>query len=232
VLFRSNALRYRLKESRSMALENQTPERSQLGTALAALIGLESAPQALPLRSWLGIARRVVERRKSAADLTASLTRYLGVPVRLVPLVGAWRNIEACDRTTLGRANHTLGQRTVLGSRVWDQAARIRLVIGPLDYALFRRLLPPLPQQPGDTLYEGLVALVRLLTDRRHDCEISLEVKAETVGDSNLTAAAGEGGNTGLRLGATAWLTRPHDAPHAEYLIPAYGPVMTAEARA
>lgn len=230
---RLNVLRYRLKESRSMALENRAPEHSQLGTALAALIGLGAVPAALPLRSWLGIAAHLGERRKSTAGLTSSLSRYLGVPVRLVPLVGAWRDIAACDRTTLGRGNHALGSRTVLGRRVWDQAARIRLVIGPLDDALFRRLLPPLPGQAGDPLFEGLVALVRMLSDRRHDCEVRLEVRPETVGESNLTASpmSGEGLNTGLRLGATAWLNRPNAAPHAEYLIPAYGPVVVEETR-
>lgn len=245
---RLNALRYRLKESRSMALENRAPEHSQLGVTLSALCGLDAAsPAALPRRAWLGIASHVVERRKSAAGLISSITRYLGVAVRLTPLIGAWRDIAACDRTTLGRGNHALGSRTVLGSRMWDQAARIRLVIGPLDDVLFRRLLPPLPGQAGDPLFEGLVALVRMLGDRRHDCEIRLEVRPETVGESKLTADAGigpqavppttltgasaRGANTGLRLGATAWLNRPNAAPHAEYLIPAYGPVVVEEAR-
>lgn len=243
---RLNALRYRLKESRASGLNNLAPERSQLGARLTALVGLGghgrvgAAPE-LPARSWLGIAGHLADSRKSAAGLTRVLARYLGAPVRLTPLVGAWRDIEVDDRIQLGRRNHALGQRSVLGNRVWDQSARIRLNIGPLEHARFRRLLPPLPGGKPDRLFLGLVALTRMLTARRHDCEIRLEVKAETVGQSVLTANPdGVDGATpapeparndaGLRLGETAWLDRPRadDAPRADYLIPAFGPVGAA----
>jgi type VI secretion system ImpH/TssG family protein len=236
---RLNALRYRLKESRACGLNNLAPQDSQLGTRLASLVGLTAAAPALPMRSWLGIAGPLGDSRKSPSGLTRALARYLGAPVKLVPLIGAWREIEAEDRIALGRRNHHLGQRSVLGRRVWDQTARIRLVIGPLDHAVFRRLLPPLPGQTADSLFQGLVALTHMLTARRHDCEIRLEVKAETVGKSRLTGLAlaaamepGRGGqavadNTSLRLGETAWLDRPRaeTAPRADYLIPAFGPV-------
>lgn len=228
---RLNVLRYRLKESRACGLNNLPPASSQLGTRLAALAGLDHAAPQLPARAWLGIAGHLSERRKSAAALTRVLARYLGTPVRLIPLVGAWRDIEADDRMALGTRNHALGTRSVLGERIWDQCARIRLRIGPLEHARFRRLLPPLPGQPADRLYLGLVALVRMLTGRRFDCEIHLDVRAETVGESVLTArpgpaaeASGERNDAGLRLGETAWLKQPRagDAPHADYLIPAF----------
>ncbi|MBU1664479.1 MAG: type VI secretion system baseplate subunit TssG [Gammaproteobacteria bacterium] len=246
---RLNALRYRLKESRACGLNNLAPAASLLGGQLAALIGLGhgAAVPELPLRSWLGIAGLLADDRKSAASLTRVLALYLGAPVRITPLIGAWRDIEPCDRMGLGQHNHALGQRSVLGGRVWDQTARVRLAIGPLDHAQFRRLLPPLPGQAGDPLFLGLVALTRMLLGRRHDCEIRLLVRAETVGASVLTASpvggssvapsppapppVGEGRNTGrntagLRLGETAWLDRPHaaDVPRADYLIPAFGP--------
>ncbi len=240
---RINALRYRLKESRASGLNNLPPERSQLGTRLAALSGFgcgDAAPE-LPLRSWLGIAGHLADSRKSAAALTRVLARYLGAPVRLTPLVGAWRDIEADDRVALGRRNHALGRHSVLGERVWDQSARVRLNIGPLEHAQFRRLLPPLPGKPADRLFLGLVALTRMLTARRFDCEIRLEVKAETVGKSVLTANPADAASgappqaearndAGLRLGETAWLARPRaaDLPRADYLIPAFGAVGAA----
>jgi len=243
---RLNALRYRLKESRACALNNLAPARSLLGTRLAALVGIGEAVPGLPMRSWLGIASLLADSRKSAAGLTRVLSRYLDAPVRLTPLIGAWRDIEAGDRMALGRHNHALGQLSVLGSRIWDQTARVRLAIGPLDHAQFRRLLPPLPGKEGDRLFLGLVALVRMLTARRHDCEIRLLVRAESVGKAVLTAwpagnsgvapsppaplpggEEGEYNDAGLRLGETAWLDRPRgeDAPRADYLIPAFGPV-------
>lgn len=252
---RLNLTRYQLKESCTPGLNNRAPEDALLGRRLAALCGLgetaEAAPagrrpglpdapaatpsegRPVPLRSLLGIAGLLTDCRRNASGLTRVLARYLGAPVELTPFVGAWRPIEDADRMTLGRRNHGLGQGAVLGTRVWDQQARVRLTVGPIDYSLFRRLLPPRPGQRPDVLHLGLVELVSVLLNRRHDCEVRLEVRPETVGESVLTArptagAADAGRNeAGLQLGESAWLGSPRSEarPAAEFLIPAFGEV-------
>jgi len=232
---RLNLNRYRLKESRTPALNNLPPEQSTPGRQLTALCGLSAPRGALPLRSLLGIAGLLSDCRRSAAGLTRVLSRYLGAAVQFTPFIGAWSPVEEDDRMALGRRNHGLGQSAVLGRKVWDQRARVRLTVGPLDHSLFRRLLPPRPSELGDKLHQGFVELVRLLLSRRHDCEIRLEVRPETVGESVLTASprrtpTEDGQNdAGLLLGETAWLRRPgQEARHtAEFLIPAFGEVTT-----
>lgn len=219
---RLNLLRYRLKESRAPGLNNLAPARSRLGQALAALAGHPERDAALPQRSWLGIAGLLAARRKSGGGLAAAVSRYLGAPARLISLVGAWRDIEPRDRMQLGRRNHALGRSAVLGSRVWDQTARVRLVIGPLDHADLLALLPARPGCPAQRPHLGLVALVRMLLDRRLDCEIRLEARAASVPATRLRAAPHD--PAAPRLAQTAWLARPRqeDAPAAEFLIPAF----------
>lgn len=236
---RVNATRYRIKEGRTPALNNLAPEKSMLGVRITALAGLgehaeggkDPAP-GLKLRSLLGIAGLLTDCRRSGASLVRVLSRYLGAPVVLTPFVGAWHALEKSDLTELGKNNHALGRGTVLGRRVWNQQARVRLDVGPIDHALFRRLLPPGPDQTPDVLHQGFVALVRLLLHGRHDCEVRLAVKPQSVGRSVLTAAprpvpAGTADNdAGLRLGETAWLRRPSETaqPVSEFLIPAHAP--------
>ncbi len=239
---RLNLVRYRLKESCTPGLNNLLPEESLLGRRLASLCGLSDfeKSEALPLRSLLGIAGFITDCRRNAVALTRTLSRYLGVPVRLTPFVGAWRTVEEDDRIALGRRNNALGRGAVLGCRVWDQQARVRLTVGPMDYDLLCRLLPPGEGSKPDTLHQGFVELVGMLLNRWNDCEVHLEVRAETVGKSVLTtnpASEGAGINRrGLLLGETAWilsgimptnlpitLQRGDTVRVAEFLIPAFG---------
>ena len=255
---RLNALRFRLKQGRVPALENYPPERTDVGRGLAALCGQTGVaaadPAPIPPRQWLGLAAYLTDCRKSGSGLIRVVSRYLGVPVALVPFIGAWRPIEAADQLRLGRANHALGCSTVLGNRVWDQQARIRLEIGPLDHALFRRLLPPpaVPPRRSSVLdifrrpagapdpeawrpHHGLTALVRRLLNGRLDCVVRLYADPASIGPARLSARprplplAGGDNDAGLYLGETAWLgqPRPADVPWAEFLIPAQGEVTT-----
>ena len=61
-------------------------------------------------------------------------------------------DLPANSRLELGRTpvTGTLGQSAVLGARVWDRQSKFRLVLGPLGFADYERLLPG-----GDTLREA-----------------------------------------------------------------------------
>ncbi|HVK94129.1 MAG TPA: type VI secretion system baseplate subunit TssG, partial [Noviherbaspirillum sp.] len=196
----------------------------------------------LPRRAWLGLAGLLANCRRSAPVVVQVLTLFLGAKVTITQLVGAWQNIERDDRIALGRRNHQLGRQSLLGRRVWDQQARVRLDVAPLDYAQFSLLLPPNKLErlarrhakavtPSTASYfDGFLALLRLLLDRLHDCEVHLQVNTATVPASHLTARPqGEGGYRGLRLGQTAWLSAAAEASSApqavrkvSYVVPAY----------
>ena len=109
---------------------------------------------------------------------------------------GGGQAITPPIRSHLGTANSRLGSEAVLGSRVWDQQARIELVIGPLGYARFCALLP------GGDEHPRFVALLRYLTDRQADCLVRLKLAPEQTPQPLLHGNA----ERGMRLGYSAWL--------------------------
>lgn len=214
---RLNILRYQFREALNISLNSQAPAETPLAKAMASLIGLSTPGLAsqLPLhpRVWLGLAGLLANERKSASTVVHVLSLLLHTQVRLIPLIGAWRAIESGDRTVLGKSNLQLGRQTVLGKRIWDQQARIRIAIGPIDYRSLCRLLPP---SLGDTrgrdsteltlenssYFERFESMLALLLDRQVDAEIELHVSNATLPLPRLTAGRGHR----WRLGQTAWL--------------------------
>lgn len=230
---RLNLLRFQLKARQTPGLNNARPEQTPHAYYLAALMGLgqpELAAQVpLPQRAWLGLAGLLSNCRKSASTVTHVLSLFLSVPVKLEQQVGAWQTIEADDRIALGRHNHRLGQQSLLGRRVWDQQARVRLIVAPLPYKRFCLLLPPNGASGATPYFDAFEALLRLLLDRLCDCEVQLQALSKTIPASTLTALPepATGGYRGLRLGQTAWLKSKDRAPapparRATYLVRAF----------
>jgi type VI secretion system protein ImpH len=211
---RIHVLRHDLKMRALRALDGASPAQTRYAGQLAALMGMalpaQQAQMPLPMRAWLGLAGLLANSRKSAIVIGRILSAYLGVGARLEPLVGAWRDIETTDRLALGRHNHALGQRSLLGRRTWDAHAGVRLIVDRLPYAVCCALLPLREQTNADgqapgTAHRGLVAMIHLLLDRHFDCEVCLNIDPDTVPPSSLRPGAGSE-YRGLRLGHTAWL--------------------------
>lgn len=217
---RINVLRFQLKARQTLALNNALPADTAHARYLAAVMGMAhpklAAQIPLPPRAWLGLAGLLGNARRSAFAVARVLSDYTGVRVEVEELVGAWQAIEPEDRLALGRRNHRLGRRTVLGRAVRDPQARIRLHIAALAFDDFCRLLPPNaaerrlpPQTEADdapAAYTGFVALIRLLLDRQCDCEVLLATGSAGIPPRRLSTAPDAGRHQGLRLGQTAWL--------------------------
>lgn len=222
---RMNVLRFQLKARQTPALNHLPPEETAHARYLASLMGMGqtelAAQMPLPRRAWLGIAGLLSNSRRSEFTVTHVLSLFLGAQVKLEQMVGAWQRIEPDNRIALGLRNHRLGQQSVLGRKVWDQQARVRLIVAPLDYDAFCMLLPPneaerrmyeesgaLDEPESVPTFHRFVALMRFLLDRQCDCEVRLQAIGHTVPPSRLTAMAKPraGGYWGLRLGQTAWL--------------------------
>jgi type VI secretion system protein ImpH len=78
----------------------------------------------------------------TAAGLTTLAAWVLGAPVEVEQCVPRSVRIDAADRSRLGRAGSTLGRAMVLGEQVLDRSSTCRLIVGPLEYAEVRALLP------------------------------------------------------------------------------------------
>jgi predicted component of type VI protein secretion system len=65
--------------------------------------------------------------------------------------------------------------------------------------------------------FTGFVALMRMLLDRQCDCEVQLQADPATVPPRIMSAAPRGNREGGLRLGQTAWLSRPDGSSAASY---------------
>lgn len=216
---RLNVLRFEGKSRQTLGLNTLPPAETPHAHYLAALMGMgrpELAAQVpMPRRAWLALAGLLGNCRKSTPVLAHVLSLYLGAKVTPTDFTGGWQSIEEDDRIALGRRNHGLGRSIVLGRRVWDEQARLRLEVAPLDYARFCQLLPPNERErlqigtgndDADSAYfHSFVTLLRILLDRQCDCEVRLSVRAETIPPSAMQSRAGEN-YRGLRLAQSAWL--------------------------
>ncbi len=250
---RANLVRYQFKQALTPGLNDKAPGETEMAHCLASLVGLANANLAaqvpLPARGWLGIAGLLANRRKQASTIVDVLSVALGAKVSLTEYVGAWLDIDERERCALGRRNHRLGQTCVVGRRVWDQHARLRLDIHAVDYDALRRLLPPLPSQPpaasgkadprhaghdaaGESDYAMLSGLVKLLVDRLADCEIVLHVKTDSIAPRPLPQPARRDDFTSMRLGHSAWLAgtpaQRQETRPVRYLISTYNSVEAA----
>lgn len=101
------------------------------------------------------------QRTLPAPQLQRLLQRYLGVAVEVEPFVGRWYRIPDEGRTHLGlgleQSGGLLGRSAVVGERVWQRNLRVRLTLGPLDHARFRRFLPGGPGERALRHWLGLL---------------------------------------------------------------------------
>jgi type VI secretion system protein ImpH len=189
---------YRARRKRRLAMDGRAPEESIAAPMLRAVAGLDNEAfagrLAVPDGATLRYAAMLAQRPRSALGLERLLTSYFGVVVRVRQFIGRWRPLEPEDATCLGRSAHVLGESAVLGDRVWDQAGRVRLVVGPLSLRHFMDLLP------GGTAMPALRDLARLYLGPEVEIECQLVLRAAEVPSASLAAPAES------RLGLTSWL--------------------------
>jgi type VI secretion system protein ImpH len=148
----------------------------------------------------LGAAGLLNRRPVSAHALERVLAAHFGLPIRVVSLCGQWLDLADDQVSRLGRTGR-LGGGAMLGRRVWDQAAGIRIEIGPTS---LDKVLSLLPGRPASAELAGLTAFV---LDDVFDVDLLLLVRPPEVPSATLGASS-------TRLGWTAWLGRqPRQTP-------------------
>jgi type VI secretion system protein ImpH len=224
---RLSVLRYELKAASVPAFDALRPEYTHCAEAAGALMGLAAfegegarilAQQVpIPKRALLALCGLMADQRRSVARALIVLRIYLGMPVTVEPLLGAWRTIDPRDRTLLGRRR--LGDTAPLGRRVWVNHAAIGLAIGPVSYDRLCSLLPDRARDVEDgrfgRAYRHFASMLHYLFDRQVDVVVTISVDDAPMPPSALwrpRPVAGFGSH-GLRLGQTAWLRGRAKAP-------------------
>jgi type VI secretion system protein ImpH len=170
--------------------------------ALFCLVGL--APESLRGRVavddevFLHYAGHIAHHPRSATALEALLADYFAMPIRVVQMVGQWLHLDVADRSRLAAGgNNRLGE-VVVGRRVWDVQGKIRLRVGPLSRAEFRRLLP------DGTALRPLGQLARTYAGPELDIDVQPVLRAEEVPWCRLDGS----GPDRPRLGWNTWVRR------------------------
>jgi type VI secretion system protein ImpH len=193
------SIMYRLRKTHRLGLENKSPDQLSFAQYLYALMGIgtKSTQGRLKVRdrAFLYYTGLIAQKPHSMSGLERLLSHYFRVVVRGIQLIGRWHNLDPDQVTIIGRfgQNRTLGDGAVLGTRIWDQQTKFRLVIGPLTLSEFEAFLPIGPR------FTPLLEITRFYVGPEMDFEINLVIKARDVQEIRL-------GATGLRLGWTSWL--------------------------
>src|SRR5262249_456898 len=94
--------------------------------------------------SLLLYAGLIAQRPHSATALRGILRDYFGVAVEIDQCLGSWYTLEDDDRCYLSDEldRNQLGEGAFIGDEVWDQQARFRIRLGPVDLECFTDFLP------------------------------------------------------------------------------------------
>ncbi|MGE4297226.1 MAG: type VI secretion system baseplate subunit TssG [Desulfovibrionaceae bacterium] len=208
------SLMYRVRKTRRLGFEWKHPSHSLFATYAYSLMGmgtegLRGKPGAAVGRlavhdgALLRYTALLANQPRSMVGLENMLSDYFGVTVRGTQFTGGWYILEPDQYTRIGMrkgANNVLGESALLGGRVWEQRARFRLDVGPLDFDTYVNFLPV-----GEA-FEPLCQLVRFYTEAELDADIRFKVKAPEARQARL------GASDGSYLGWTAWLgAAPHE---------------------
>lgn len=142
---------------------------------------------------------------RTATGLEQIIQDYFSWPVSIEQLCGQWLYLDEVNKagmpteTQPGR-NTCLGHDVVIGRRVWDVQGKLRVIIGPVNAASFRSLLPVGDARPP------LSSLVRLYLGLELDAEVQVVLAPDAVPWAALEYDEVDG----PRLGWNAWV-RTHN---------------------
>lgn len=231
---RAVSLLYEAWRKHRMPIQFEADRRSRflpLALSLAGLGGkglrdrLGGAQGAVADEALAYYAGTLQQRTLSAGQLQQVLQDYLAVPVCIEQFVGRWYQVPESGRAYLGvlggagkgpgkgaglgsPINGVLGRSAMLGERVWQRDLRLRVVLGPLPHARFRRFLP------GGQGALALKELLTMLSGVSLEYEINLRLQREDVQGCTLDTQRAP---TAFRLGWDTFLqTKPANEDRAD----------------
>jgi type VI secretion system protein ImpH len=175
------SLFYQAWEKHQFAIAYERDQQDRLTVHLMDLLGLAntgSKELGVELESFLFYSGLLAPHQRSALALQQMIEDYFGVPVEIEQFVGGWYPIAEPTQCRLGdedSASSQLGWGAVAGDEVWDQQARVRVKLGPLDREQYDRFLP------DGQAYSELQSLTRFFSDDQFDFEVQLVLARDEV---------------------------------------------------
>lgn len=201
---------------RAWAVNQQTVSYEHLGgdhiaDYVASLFGngMQSAwkRDSVEDNSKLHYSGRLAGGPRNAEGLEAVLQDYFRIRTRVETFVGEWIELPADSRCRLGesRMTGTLGSTAIVGSRIWECQYKFRVILGPMGYDDYQRMLPG-----GDSLMR-LRDWVKNYIGEELAWDVQLILKKEEVP----AAVLGKSG----RLGWSTWTKAKPLMRNADNLI-------------
>jgi type VI secretion system protein ImpH len=175
------SLFYRARANADPAISLDRPEADRFADYVGSLFGIGSP--AMRGRDEIGdfaklhFAGLLANQKRPAAGLVTILRAYFKLPVHLEQFVGHWMRLPEDGMTRIGMQENgnRIGVSAVLGRQVWDCQHKFRLVIGPLGYEEYQRMLP------GGASMKRLVAWVRNYAGTVLDWDVRLVLRQDEV---------------------------------------------------
>ena len=193
------SLFYRARASAEPVISLDRADGDRFSVFVGSLFGIGA--QSLRDRDDIGdfaklhFAGLLANKARPASGMASILRAYFKVPLHIEQFVGHWMRLPPEIQSRIGRQEdgNRLGASLVLGRSVWDCQHKFRIVIGPMGYDDYRRLLPG-----GDSL-KRLQAWVKTYVGLTLDWDVRLILKKEHMPPLKLDGTT--------RMGWTTWLT-------------------------
>ncbi|MDE2430554.1 MAG: type VI secretion system baseplate subunit TssG [Burkholderiales bacterium] len=200
---RSLALFYKAWCKYRLELKYELNGLDQFLPLLLSIAGLGNASLQKELSDDAGVlneslayyAAAIRHRPVSAMYMQKVLSDYFSVPFVLQQFIGCWYQVPPEQQTRLGGVNVNLGSGALLGQRVWQRDLRVRILIGPLNRAMFEKFLP------GRTGTKALQKMLTMFTSVSMEYEVQLILRKEEIFGTQLDATSSNG-----RLGWDSFL--------------------------
>ena len=147
---------------------------------------------ALPPNSKLFFAGHLIRNYKNVETVSSILKSYFQIPVEVEENIPRWIHSSSDEHFAIGKKTNPsqLGINTSLGKRFWDSSLSFRIVLGPMSYNKYVKLLP------GTKGYARLQEWVDACSPTEVDSELQFVMKASDTPKFK----------KGSLLGYTSWL--------------------------
>ncbi len=138
----------------------------------------------------------IAQKPHSSNALANILADYFSVNAKVIQFFGQWLDLDSQSITKLGAENSLLSRSAIVGTRIWDQQSKFRIVLGAMTFKQFQAFLP------NGTANHALRSIVKFMTGLEYDFDIRLKLSADEVPSCILTTRA----KRRPMLGWSSWL--------------------------
>jgi type VI secretion system protein ImpH len=152
----------------------------------------------------------IAQKPHSSNALANILIDYFEVNAKVIQFFGQWLDLDRNSITKLGAENSLLSRSAIIGTRIWDQQSKFRIVLGAMTFKQFQAFLP------NGSAHKALISIVRFMNGLEYDFDFQLKLKAKEVPSCILTTRA----KRRPMLGWSSWLkTHPFEEDDDQVIL-------------